>query len=151
MLKRIISTRNICYTSSPTRIILSSLSTSPAQSSGSRFRDRPPVIQLTDNAAARIKELIEDKDDCVGIKIGVKRRGCNGYSYNMNYATQKDYENTKDDIVESHGLKILVDPKAVFFIVGTVMNYEETELASEFTFVNPNAKGECGCGESFNV
>eukprot|EP00607_Mallomonas_marina_P008778 CAMPEP_0182418940 /NCGR_PEP_ID=MMETSP1167-20130531/3324_1 /TAXON_ID=2988 /ORGANISM="Mallomonas Sp, Strain CCMP3275" /LENGTH=69 /DNA_ID=CAMNT_0024593439 /DNA_START=428 /DNA_END=637 /DNA_ORIENTATION=- len=69
----------------------------------------------------------------------------------MNYATQKDYENTKDDIVESHGLKILVDPKAVFFIVGTVMNYEETELASEFTFVNPNAKGECGCGESFNV
>eukprot|EP01041_Mallomonas_annulata_P001170 gene1170-2273_t len=105
----------------------------------------------TDSAANRIMEMIKDKEECVGIKIGVKKRGCNGYSYNMNYAYRKDLENCKDDIVDSHGLKVLVDPKAVFFIVGTTMNYEETELSSEFTFTNPNAKGECGCGESFNV
>ena len=77
--------------------------------------------------------------------------GCNGYSYNMNYATQGDLDSKKDDLVESHGVKVLVDPKAIFFIVGTVMDFEETELSSEFTFVNPNSKGQCGCGESFNV
>ena len=84
----------------------------------------------------------------------------------MNYASQADVDSKKDEVVEQFGVKVLVDPRAVFYIAGTTMNYEvpdawtyccsqlisqESELAAEFTFTNPNAKGECGCGESFNV
>ena len=116
-----------------------------------RLRERPPPIQLTENAARRIKELMSTKEDAVGVKISVRRRGCNGYSYTMNYATEDEAKSTKDEVVNSHGVKVLVDPKAIFFIVGTTMDFEETELSSEFTFKNPNSKGECGCGESFNV
>ena len=80
--------------------------------------------------------------------------GCNGLSYTMNYAYEDDLKpSNKNEVVDlpKVGLKILVDSKALFSIVGTEMDYEETELASEFTFHNPNSKGECGCGESFNV
>ena len=113
--------------------------------------DLKAPITLTERAAERIKEMIQNKEDTVGVKISVKRRGCNGYSYMMNYANTKDVEAKKDDIVIAYGVTVLVDPKAIFFIVGTVMDYEETDLSAEFTFTNPNSKGECGCGESFNV
>lgn len=117
----------------------------------SRLKDRPAPIILTERAADRIKELMSSKEDAAGVRVSVRRRGCNGYSYTMNYATQEDIKQTKDEIVNSHGVKVLVDPKAIFFIVGTTMDFVETELSSEFTFTNPNSKGECGCGESFNV
>ena len=113
--------------------------------------DLKAPITLTERAAERIKEMIQNKEDTVGVKISVKRRGCNGYSYMMNYANTKDVEAKKDDIVIAYGVTVLVDPKAIFYIVGTVMDYEETDLSAEFTFTNPNSKGECGCGESFNV
>lgn len=116
-----------------------------------RLRDRPPPILLTERAAQRIKDLMSNNDSAVGVKLGVKRRGCNGYSYTMNYATEEELRTTKDEVVSAHGVKVLVDPKAVFFIVGTTMDFVETELSSEFTFINPNSKGQCGCGESFNV
>jgi iron-sulfur cluster assembly accessory protein len=111
----------------------------------------PAPIKLTERAASRIKELMEEKSDAVGVKIGVKRRGCNGLSYTMNYADQAYVDTTKDEKVMAHGVLVLVDPKAVFFLVGTEMDFEETALSSEFTFTNPNSKGSCGCGESFNV
>ena len=114
-------------------------------------RKRPDAIKLTEKAAERIKELLSEKPDAVGVKIGVKRRGCNGYSYTMNYADKEYLETTKDERVSNHGVQVLVDPKAIFFLVGTEMDFVETPLSTEFTFTNPNSKGSCGCGESFNV
>ena len=111
-------------------------------------------IKLSERAAARIKELLEQKDNAIGVRIGVKRRGCNGYSYTMNYVVAGEdtiSSKDKDEVVACHGVQVFVDPKAVFFIVGTEMDFIETDIASEFTFTNPNSKGQCGCGESFNV
>lgn len=117
----------------------------------SSARKMPAPIKLTERAADRIKELMAEKPESVGVKIGVKRRGCNGYSYTMNYADQEYLDKTKDEIVSNFGVKVLVDPKAIFFLVGTEMDFVESPLSSEFTFTNPNSKGSCGCGESFNV
>ena len=143
------------------RIGSRSLSTSVAASGVAGSKEAPKIggrprrniapIEITQRAAVRIKELIAGKDDVVGVRLGVKRRGCNGYSYTMNYAEMSDIDTKKNEIVQDKDVTVLVENKAVFFIVGTVMDYQETELASEFTFVNPNIKGECGCGESFNV
>lgn len=110
-------------------------------------------IKVTARAAERIKEMLSDKQDqeILGVRISVKKRGCNGYSYQMNYAKSEDLDKKNNEIVDAHGIRIFVDTKAIFFIVGTTMDYSETDIASEFTFINPNAKGECGCGESFNV
>lgn len=114
-----------------------------------QIRDKDPII-LTDSAANRIRELLsgENAKGAVGIRLGVKRRGCNGLSYTLNYAFE---ENPKDLKVESHGLNVFIEPMALFNVVGTTMDWEDTEMSSEFTFNNPNSKGSCGCGESFNV
>jgi iron-sulfur cluster assembly accessory protein len=107
-------------------------------------------LMVTPGAADRIKELLKGDGaaDAIGIKLGVRRRGCNGLSYTLNYCETVD---KKDIAMEAHGVKVFIEPMALFNIVGTTMDWEESELASEFTFHNPNSKGECGCGESFNV
>jgi iron-sulfur cluster assembly 1 len=112
---------------------------------------KDPII-LTEAAANRIKELLQKESNALGIRLGVRRRGCNGLSYTLNYANESNSNDRKKDLeMTSHGVKIWIDPMALFNVVGTVMDWEETELSSEFTFNNPNSKGECGCGESFNV
>lgn len=113
------------------------------------IEDKDPII-LTEAAADRIRELLQgdNASGAIGIRLGVRRRGCNGLSYTLNYAKEK---NKKDIEMESHGVTIFIEPMALFNIVGTKMDWEETELSSEFTFNNPNSKGECGCGESFTV
>jgi iron-sulfur cluster assembly protein len=106
-------------------------------------------ITLTDAAAERVKRLIDHADKPVlGLRIGVKTRGCSGLSYFVEYAEeQKKFE----DMVEDKGVKIFIDPTAVMFLLGTEMDYVEDKIQSGFVFNNPNESGRCGCGESFTV
>ncbi|CAM9200320.1 unnamed protein product [Choristocarpus tenellus] len=114
-----------------------------------RRRERPPPITMTERAGQHIEQLMSGKPGKVGVRLGVKRRGCNGLSYTMKYA---DEVPPKDEVVTTAGgAQVFVDPMATLYVAGTVMDWEETELSAEFTFTNPNAKGSCGCGESFNV
>ncbi len=106
-------------------------------------------ITITDNAAARIKDLMAQRGKpSAGIKVGVRSRGCSGMSYTIEYA---DEVGKFDEVVEEKGVKVLIDPKAIMFLIGTEMDFVEEKLKSGFTFVNPNEKGRCGCGESFHV
>jgi iron-sulfur cluster assembly protein len=113
------------------------------------MRATKQVLSVTDAAAARIQALLAKRSKpSVGVRIGVRARGCSGLSYTLEYADEKG---KFDEVVEDKGVTILVDPKAVMFILGTEMDYVEEKLESGFTFRNPNEKGRCGCGESFHV
>ncbi|CDW74907.1 iron-sulfur cluster assembly [Stylonychia lemnae] len=117
------------------------------------LRQKKAALLITDQAASRIKELMEvkeDQEDIYGVKIDVRRRGCNGYSYVMDYL-KKDQITRLDEVVEDKGVRVVVDKKALMFVVGTEMDFVDNEIKSEFVFNNPNAKGHCGCGESFHV
>jgi len=110
---------------------------------------RPPALQVTDAAAERIQALLAKRGKpSVGVRVGVRSRGCSGLSYTLEYADEKG---KFDEIVEDKGVTVLVDPKAVMFILGTEMDYVEETLESGFVFRNPTEKGRCGCGESFHV
>ena len=112
-------------------------------------RPRPKAITLTEAAAARVREIMENSDrDFAGVRIGVKNGGCAGMEYTMEYAEARG---PHDEIVEDKGVKIYVDPTAVLFLLGTVMDYEVTTLSSGFTFSNPNQVSACGCGESVEI
>lgn len=107
------------------------------------------VISLTDAAAERVREIMADSDEPVhGVRIGLKNAGCAGMSYTMEYVHDAD---AKGDVVEDKGVRIFVDPTAVLFLLGTVMDYEVTTLSSGFTFSNPNQVSACGCGESVEI
>ena len=121
----------------------------PAAPAARPRRPRPQVMTVTPSAAAQVKALIEKRDKpTVGIRIGVRTKGCSGMSYTLEYA---DKQEPMDEVVETEGVKLLIDPKASLFLIGTVMDYEEEKLKSGFVFRNPNEKGRCGCGESFHV
>lgn len=107
------------------------------------------AIQITEAAAERVKVLLSKRDKpSAGVKIGVKKGGCSGLSYMIEYA---DEIGKFDEVVEDKGVKILIDPKAVLYLLGTTMDFVEEKMKSGFVFVNPNEKGRCGCGESFHV
>lgn len=125
------------------------LSTAAAQAPPTRRRrELPPPLKITEAAADRIRELVESKPGAIGIRLGVRTRGCNGLSYTMNYAEKKEM---MEEEVHDKGVRVFVEPKALFHVVGTTMDFQITPVSSEFVFENPNAKGSCGCGESFNV
>jgi iron-sulfur cluster assembly protein len=112
-------------------------------------RPRPQVMSVTPAAAERVKGLIEGRGKpTAGIRIGVRSKGCSGMSYTLEFA---DKQEPMDEVVDTQGIKLLIDPKASLFLIGTEMDYEEEKLKSGFVFRNPNEKGRCGCGESFHV
>ncbi len=112
-------------------------------------RPRPQVMKLTDAAALRIKDVMARAERPVaGVRIGVKNGGCAGMEYTMEYA---DAVAPTDEVVEDKGVKILVDPKAVLFLLGTEMDYKTEKLSAQFIFNNPNQTGACGCGESVQL
>jgi iron-sulfur cluster assembly protein len=107
------------------------------------------IITLSDNAAQRIKEIMTNtKDPSIGVRIGVKSGGCAGMSYIMEYAKSS---NSNDEVIEDKGVKVLIDPSAVMYLLGTEMDYKKEELSSTFVFKNPNETERCGCGESFKI
>src|SRR5467141_285646 len=107
------------------------------------------ALLVTDAAAQRMQALLASRGKpSLGIRVGVRSRGCSGLTYTLEYADEKG---KFDELVEDKGVTILIDPKATMFILGTEMDFVEDKLQSGFTFRNPNEKGRCGCGESFHV
>ena len=107
------------------------------------------VITLSDRAADRVKEIVAGaKEPIVGVRVGVSSGGCAGMSYVMEYAKNA---NPNDEIIEDKGVKVLIDPKAIMYLLGTEMDYKKEELSSTFIFKNPNETERCGCGESFKI
>jgi iron-sulfur cluster assembly protein len=107
-----------------------------------------PLV-LSDAAAERVKALLASRGKpSAGIRVGVNTKGCSGLSYTLEFADEKG---PLDEVVETKGVTVLIDPKATMFIIGTEMDYVEEKLQSGFVFRNPNEKGRCGCGESFHV
>ena len=113
------------------------------------IQTRPQVMSLTEAAAERIRALTAASGTEVeGVRIGVKNGGCAGMEYTMEYA---DAVKPTDEVVEDKGVKILVDPKAVLFLLGTEMDYKTEKLSAQFVFNNPNQTSACGCGESVQL
>ena len=107
------------------------------------------AITLSNSAAARIKEIMSKAENkSLGVRLGVKSGGCAGMSYIMEYAKEI---NPNDEVIEDKGVKVLIDPKAIMYLLGTEMDYKKEELSSTFVFKNPNETERCGCGESFKV
>ena len=112
-------------------------------------RPRPKVVTLTEAAAERVKAIMDRAErPYAGLRVGVKNGGCAGQEYLLEYA---EAANPLDEVVEDQGVRILVDPKAVLFLIGTQIDYETTTLASKFVFRNPNETDACGCGESVTI
>ena len=106
------------------------------------------AISLTESAAKRVQAYLEARGECIGLRLGITKTGCSGYSYVINYADEVD----SDDVVfEDRGVTIVVDPAALPLIDGTEVDFVKNGLNEAFSFKNPNVTGECGCGESFNV
>ena len=107
------------------------------------------IIKVSDNAANRIQEIMSNADNrTVGIRIGVKSGGCAGMSYVMEYAKEIK---PNEEIIEENGFKILIDPNAIIYLLGTEMDYKKEKFSSQFVFKNPNETERCGCGESFKI
>jgi iron-sulfur cluster assembly protein len=112
-------------------------------------RPRPAVVSLTDAAAAQVQAIMAKAEKpYAGLRVGVKQGGCAGQEYVLSYA---DEIGPIDEVVTDKGVTILIEPKAVLYLVGTIIDYETTKLASKFVFKNPNETDACGCGESVTI
>jgi|TARA_B110001452_G_scaffold171248_1_gene143331 iron-sulfur cluster assembly protein len=107
------------------------------------------VIKLSDKAASRIKEIMSNADNStIGVRVGVQAGGCAGMSYIMEYAKEIK---PNEEVIEDKGVKVLIDPNAIMYLLGTEMDYQKEKFSSKFVFKNPNESERCGCGESFKV
>src|SRR5215467_3880205 len=112
-------------------------------------RPRPQVMRLTEAAAARVRDILAKADrPVVGVRVGVTKGGCAGMTYRVEYA---DAVKPGDEVVEDKGARVLVDPGAVLFLLGTEMDYKVDKLSAQFVFKNPNETSACGCGESVQL
>jgi iron-sulfur cluster assembly protein len=105
-------------------------------------------ISLTDVAAQRVQSFLQSRGKGIGLRLGIKTTGCSGMAYVMEFV---DELNDEDEVFESKGVKIIVDPKSMIYLDGTEVDFAKEGLNEGFKFTNPNAKDECGCGESFTV
>jgi len=106
------------------------------------------MVSLTQNAAARVRSFLEQRGHGLGLRVGIKKTGCNGYAYIIDYADSVDAD---DEIFDQQGVKVIVDRESLKLIDGTEVDFVKQGLNEAFKFRNPNVKGECGCGESFSV
>jgi len=111
-------------------------------------RALPPLMQLTEAAAERLRALYSKGEAGKLLRISVNTKGCSGMSYDLSWV---EAAGPGDETVADRGVTVLVDRKATLFLIGTTMDYEVKGLSSGFTFTNPNEKGRCGCGESFHI
>ena len=112
-------------------------------------RERPKAVQLTDAAAARIREIVANTDGRYqGVRVGVTNGGCAGMSCTMDYAESAQ---PLEEVVEDKGVKIFIEPKAILFLIGTEMDFVREKLGARFVFNNPNQTAACGCGESVSI
>ena len=108
-----------------------------------------PVMQLTDRAAARIRQIIERSETPIaGLRVGVKKGGCAGMEYTMDYAAAPQ---EGDELIQDKGVTVMVEPQALLFLLGTEMDYVTEKMSSRFVFNNPNQVSACGCGESIEI
>tara|TARA_B100000963_G_scaffold231296_1_gene201880 strand:+ start:4600 stop:4935 length:336 start_codon:yes stop_codon:yes gene_type:complete len=107
------------------------------------------IIKISQSAADKIKEIMsQDKNSSIGVRVGVKTGGCAGMSYVMEYAKEIK---PNEEIIEDKGVKVLIDPKAIMYLLGTEMDFKKEKFSSQFIFKNPNETERCGCGESFKI
>jgi len=113
-------------------------------------RQRPKAMSLTQAAADKVTQIMSGSSDqdIIGLRVGVETGGCAGMTYSIEYAKEK---NPLDEVVVDKGVTVLIDPKAILFLLGTQMDYEVDRFTSGFKFNNPNAVDACGCGESFTI
>ena len=112
-------------------------------------RPRPKVVTLTEAAARRVREIMAKAEQpYIGLRVGVKNGGCAGQEYLLEYAEKAE---PLDEVVEDKGVSILIEPKAVLFLIGTEIDYEVGKLSAKFVFRNPNETDACGCGESVTI
>ena len=108
------------------------------------------LLSITSNATNRIKKILSNAPEGIdSVVIGVDKSGCSGYSYKLDFGNSSDLKNF--EIIYQDGAKVLIDPKATMFLLGSVMDYRKDKLSSRFVFDNPNEKSTCGCGESFSI
>ena len=106
------------------------------------------IVNITDSALNKAKKLLEDKNDFIGLRVKVLEGGCSGKTYNVDY-TKAIQEN--DEIIEKNGVKFVIDPSAILFLIGSTIDWKEDKFKNGFTFENPNEVARCGCGESFKI
>ena len=106
------------------------------------------AITITESAATRVKDFLNNRGKGIGLRVGVKTTGCSGMAYTIEFADQIDLDDT---VFEERGVKIIVDPKCLMYLDGTELDFAKEGLNEGFKFTNPNEKARCGCGESFSV